>query len=88
MSTKKELQERNDELEGLFDLRWKADMKAIKIWQKETGRDLVWPDHTDMVVWLIKKLDTANNKIKKLQQYKDNIEDIEDIKSSYYMGYK
>lgn len=40
-----------------FNLRWDADMRAIKRWQAETGRDLVWPDHADMVVWLLNKLD-------------------------------
>lgn len=40
-----------------FNLRWDADMRAIKRWQSETGRDLVWPDHADMVVWLLNKVD-------------------------------
>jgi hypothetical protein len=59
----KKLKERNKELkddcESLnlsFDMRWKADMKAIKRWQEETGRDLVWPDHQDLCVWLLNKL--------------------------------
>lgn len=42
-----------EELEASFDLRWKADMKAIKKWQKATGRTLVWPDHADLCVWLL-----------------------------------
>ena len=59
----KKLKERNKELkddcESLnlsFDMRWKADMKAIKRWQAETGKDLVWPDHQDLCVWLLNKL--------------------------------
>ena len=45
------------EMQATFDLRWKADMRAIKRWQKEhPGNDLVWPDHADMVVWLMEKL--------------------------------
>lgn len=44
------------ELEGLFDLRWKADQRAIKRWQvAHPGNDLVWPDHTDLVLWLMKE---------------------------------
>lgn len=35
-----------------FDLCWKADMRAIKRWQAETGRDLTWPDHVELVIWL------------------------------------
>jgi hypothetical protein len=48
-----------DELQHVFDLRWKASMRAIKLWQKRTGRKLVWPDHCDMVVWLLEQLDEA-----------------------------
>jgi hypothetical protein len=39
-----------------FDLRWKADMRAIKRWQEaHPGNDLVWPDHADLVVWLLEQ---------------------------------
>lgn len=51
------VQER-DELRSLFDLRWKADMRAIEMWQEaHPGNDLVWPDHGDMVTWLLERLD-------------------------------
>ncbi len=36
-----------------FDLRWNADMRAIKRWQEATGRTLTWPDHADLCVWLL-----------------------------------
>lgn len=45
------------EQQAAFDLRWNADMRAIKKWQRETGRDLTWPDHTDLCVWLIKRVE-------------------------------
>lgn len=46
------------EFEAVFDLRWQADMRAIKRWQKEhPGHDLIWPDHVDLVVWLMEQLD-------------------------------
>ena len=51
------LRQKNVELEASFDLRWKADMRAIKLWQGATGKTLVWPDHADMVVWLLEQLD-------------------------------
>lgn len=47
-----------DELQQTFDLRWNADMRAIRRWQAaHPGNDLVWPDHADMVVWLMEELD-------------------------------
>jgi len=47
-----------EELGFTFDLRWKADMRAIKMWQAaHPGNDLVWPDHADMVVWLLGEVD-------------------------------
>ena len=47
-----------EELGFTFDLRWKADMRAIKRWQAaHPGNDLVWPDHADMVVWLLGEVD-------------------------------
>lgn len=50
--------ERIEELDATFDLRWKADMRAIKRWQEaHPGNDLTWPDHADMVVWLLEQLD-------------------------------
>lgn len=51
----------SDEIEELragFDLRWEADMRAIKRWQEaHPGKELVWPDHADLVVWLLEQLD-------------------------------
>lgn len=52
-----------DDQDRKFDLRWDADMRAIRMWQAETGRDLVWPDHADLVVWLLKKMDDAGVKL-------------------------
>lgn len=39
------------DLQATFDLRWKA---AIAKWraEKPVERDLTWPDHADLVVWL------------------------------------
>lgn len=45
-----------------FDLRWRADMRAIKRWQAANpGNDLTWPDHADLVVWLLGELDRLEN---------------------------
>ncbi len=40
-----------------FDIRWRADMRAIDLWQAETGETQKWPDHADLCVWLMKRLD-------------------------------
>ena len=51
------LLEEIDSLQSTFDIRWKADMRAIKRWQKahsdNPGAELIWPDHADLVVWLM-----------------------------------
>ena len=52
--------ERAADLDQTFDLRWKANMRAIERWQEaHPGNDLVWPDHADMVVWLLEKMDAS-----------------------------
>jgi hypothetical protein len=55
----RKLREELDDHEKSFSLRWEADMRAIKIWQEKTGRTMVWPDHTDLLVWLMEQLDDA-----------------------------
>jgi len=47
------------ERDASFDLRWSADMEAIKQWQEATGRKLVWPGHGDLCVWLMAQLAEA-----------------------------
>lgn len=47
-----------DDINAVFDLRWQADMRAIKMWQSANpGNDLIWPDHADLVVWLMSQVD-------------------------------
>lgn len=46
------------DLRATFDLRWKAEMRAIGRWQAaHPGKELVWPDHADLVVWLLGELE-------------------------------
>lgn len=48
-----------EEFEQSFELRWAADMRAIKRWQEANpGNDLTWPDHADLVVWLLGQIKT------------------------------
>jgi hypothetical protein len=53
--------DRDEELAAMqqtFALRWEADMRAIKKWQAaHPDSDLCWPDHADLVVWLLDQLD-------------------------------
>jgi len=56
-----ELRRTNEGLQLAFDLRWKADRRAIKRWQAaHPGNDLTWPDHADMVVWLMEQISPDN----------------------------
>ena len=52
-----DLQRENDELDKSFDLRWDADMRAIKMWHDAGNTPKAWPDHADLVVWLLDQLD-------------------------------
>jgi hypothetical protein len=62
-----------DELQSSFDLRWKADMRAIKNWQAANqGNDLVWPDHADLAVWLLAERDRLREA---LEQAADTLSD-------------
>jgi hypothetical protein len=46
------------ELQAVFDLQWKADRRATKLWQEaHPGSDLVWPDRADLVVWLMEQVE-------------------------------
>lgn len=47
-----------EEMEFIFELRFGADGRARDRWQAaHPGNDLVWPDHADLVVWLMAQLD-------------------------------
>src|SRR3954464_8079772 len=44
----------NEEMTQTFNMRWEADMRAIKRWQAaHPTQALVWPDHVDLTVWLL-----------------------------------
>lgn len=49
------------ELRRSFDLRWKTDMIAINKWEASAHgrRQVLWPDHTDLCLWLLDQLDAA-----------------------------
>lgn len=55
-----------------FDLRWNADQRAIKRWQAAApagkDRSLTWPDHADLVVWLLEQLDRTTGLLNQLME--------------------
>ncbi|RWX72522.1 DUF1653 domain-containing protein [Mesorhizobium sp. M2A.F.Ca.ET.039.01.1.1] len=52
------------EHQQLFDLRWKAHMRAIERWRNgNPGNELVQPDLANLDVWLLDQLDQAQDKI-------------------------
>jgi hypothetical protein len=58
----------SEELEFCFELRRKADMRAIERWQEANpGNDLTWPDHADLCVWLMDKAKQDAARIEQLQ---------------------
>lgn len=54
--TNAELAEEVRDLRATFELRHKADVRAILLWRKATGKKLVLPDHADLCTWLLNQL--------------------------------
>jgi len=62
-----ELRRTNEGLNLTFDLRWKADQRAIKRWQDaHPNNQLTWPDHADLVVWLLENYYNKSNPLTNL----------------------
>ena len=62
------IQSELEEYKASFDLRWNADMRAIKRWQEaHPDRKHVWPDHADMCAWLMEQLDKLEAELKALK---------------------
>jgi len=53
-----EAADRIEELEQLFDLRWKADTRAIRLWQSaHPDQPRTWPDHADLGTWCLSRIE-------------------------------
>lgn len=48
-----------DELQKIFDLQWDAQKRTIARWQAATGKHTTWPDHADLLVWLLEQLEAS-----------------------------
>lgn len=59
--------EKMREMEHTFDLRWKADMRAIERWRAERPkeRELRQPDHADLCVWLLEQLAERDSRLER-----------------------
>lgn len=79
------------ELEAVFDLRWRADMRAIKAWQAaHPGKELVWPDHADLVVWLMERREAEaplEAEIARLRKIEDAAREHGVCTCEHYPGY-
>lgn len=57
-----QLKEEVADYQSTFDLRNKADQRAIQQWQEaHPGKEAVWPDHADLVCWLMERLKNPGN---------------------------
>lgn len=65
-----------DEIQRLFELRYAADMRAIKRWEDATGKTLIWPDHADLVVWLLNRLESARGPTEELRQIHSTLDKV------------
>jgi len=74
------LKDRIAELEQIFDLSYKADMRAIKMWRKgHPERNLTVPDKTDMVIWLLERLDKFESTLQ--EEIVEHLSEIASLKS-------
>lgn len=66
MASAPAMREELEDFQRSFDLRWNADQRAIKRWQAAApegeDRSLTWPDHGDLVVWLLERLDRMTDR--------------------------
>ena len=58
-----ELEDQIKEYEQSFELYYDASMRGIKMWQEATGRDMVWPDKADLIVWLLETFEARGENI-------------------------
>lgn len=56
-----------EERQQSFDLRWKADMRAIERWHDASNPPLVWPDHVDLCVWLLGENERISQRVRELE---------------------
>ena len=70
-----EAADRIEELEQLFDLRWAADMRAIKAWQiAHPDQPRTWPDHADLGVWCLSRIEKLEATLQMVVDWDNTLE--------------
>lgn len=55
----------NAEYEEVFDMQWKAGMRAVERWREaHPGNDLVLPDTADLCLWLLARVERLEEALK------------------------
>lgn len=81
----KALEDEGNELQASFDLRWKADMRAVDMWHEAGGDELTWPDHADLCVWLMEQNSEQDKAIAQLRHDRDVLaENLHDVRSAVW----
>lgn len=62
------LHKENDELQNTFNLQFNAQIRAVEMWQKETGSKGVWPDHTNLLMYLMDMNETYRQDLVRLEE--------------------
>ena len=62
------LKEDAKQLQNVFDIVWKADMRAVRLWRKATGKDFIMPDRCGLVVYLMGEWDKAKRRIREMEK--------------------
>lgn len=65
--TERDLETKIQEHEQSFNLRWQADIRAIKAWHAAGGDELTWPDHANLCVWLMGELTKERRRAQKAE---------------------
>lgn len=47
-----------EEHQRRFDTFWNNSIRAKQMWREKTGKELQWPDQTDLLVWLVTELES------------------------------
>ena len=70
-----EAADRIEELEHLFDLRWAADMRAIRLWQSANpDQPRTWPDHADLGTWCLSRIEKLEAALQMVVDWDNTLE--------------
>jgi len=81
-----EAADRIEELELLFDMRWKADTRAIRLWQSaHPDKPRTWPDHADLGTWCLSRIETLEAALRRIRDMHDGL--VDDLEERYDKTY-